>query len=49
MHDKKKLILDYSMSGLEGGAPRVYKTIAPTIAARLWKEPWRILICKKKK
>ena len=47
---KKKVILDYSMRGLEGGVPRVYDKVAPTIAARLWKEPWRILtICKKKK
>lgn len=37
------LLLDMSMSGLEGGAPRVYRNVAPTITARLHKDPYMVL------
>lgn len=37
------LLVDVSMSGLEGGQCRVYKSVAPTIQARTYKEPFMIV------
>lgn len=37
-------IIDKSMTGLEGGAVRIYKNIAPCIQAREYKEPRLVLI-----
>ena len=39
----KKILLDRSMQGLEGGQPRIYREICPSILARLYKEPHWIL------
>ena len=39
----KKILLDRSMRGLEGGQPRIYREICPSILARLCKEPHWIL------
>lgn len=45
IEDKSKLpcVIDESMKGFEDGNPRVYFGIAPTIAAREYKEPRMIL------
>lgn len=41
------IILDPSMSGLEGGANRVYTDIMPSITARTYKEPpWVMQLSK---
>lgn len=36
-------ILDFSMKNFEGGQPRVYTEVAPTITGRIYKEPWLIV------
>lgn len=39
----QKICIDTSMSGLENGAIRIYKSVAPSITAREYKEPRMIL------
>ena len=39
----KGMCIDTSMSGLENGAIRTYKKVAPSITAREYKEPRMIL------
>ena len=38
-----KILLDRRMQGIEGGQPRIYREICPSILARLYKEPHWIL------
>ncbi len=38
-----KVLIDTSMSGLEGGAVRTYKDTAPSITAREYKDPRMIM------
>ena len=39
----QKICIDTSMSGLDGGAIRIYTEAAPSITAREYKEPRMIL------
>ena len=39
----KRMCIDTSMSGLENGAIRIYKKVAPSITAREYKDPRMIL------
>ncbi len=36
---KSQVLVDMSMAGLEGGMPRVYGDVVPTLGARDYKEP----------
>ena len=43
-NNKYVCVLDIKMAGLEGGIPRIYLDISPSITARDYKDPLRVLI-----
>lgn len=44
--NRQPIILDISYMGVEDGIPRVYKKIAPSLTARQYKDPFRVVEVK---